>query len=45
MTFSIRFTDEPNEYLDDAPGVPSANGRITAGGLDENFASSLYEWP
>ncbi len=44
MTFSIQFTGEPDEYLDDDPSVPSAIGRITAGTLDENFASSLYEW-
>jgi hypothetical protein len=44
MGFSIQFTGGPDEYLDDDPSVPSAIGRITAGELDEEFASGLYEW-
>jgi CdiI N-terminal domain len=44
VTFSICFTDKPNQYLDDDPSIPSAIGRITAGQLDEEFVSSLYEW-
>jgi hypothetical protein len=44
MTFAIRFKDEPNQYLDDDPTVPSAIGRIVAGDLEEEFVSSLYEW-
>ena len=38
------FTDEPDEYLDDDPTVPSAIGLITIGEFNENFVSSLYEW-
>jgi hypothetical protein len=44
MAFMISFTDEPDEYLDDDPTVPSAIGRIVAGTLDEEFSSTLYEW-
>lgn len=44
MSFSIRFTGEPDQYLGDDPSVPFAMGRIVAGGLDEGFASTLYEW-
>jgi contact-dependent growth inhibition (CDI) system CdiI-like immunity protein len=44
MAFSICFTGEPDQYLGDDPNVPYAMGRIVAGGLDEGFASTLYEW-
>lgn len=44
MSFSIYFTGEPDQYLGDDPSVPFAMGRIVAGGLDERFASTLYEW-
>jgi hypothetical protein len=44
MAFTICFRNEPNQYLDDDPTVPSAIGRIVAGELDEEFVSSLYEW-
>ena len=44
MSFSICFTGEPDRYLGDDPSVPFAMGRIVAGGLDEGFASTLYEW-
>jgi hypothetical protein len=44
MAFRIGFTDEPDEYLDDDPTVPSAVGLITIGEFSENFVSSLYEW-
>ena len=44
MAFSICFKNEPNQYLDDDPTVPSAIGRIVADQLDEEFVSSLYEW-
>lgn len=44
MAFAICFKNEPNQYLDDDPTVPSAIGRIVAGKLDEEFVSSLYEW-
>src|SRR4029077_17316641 len=44
MSFSISFTGEPDQYLGDDPSVPYALGRIVAGGLDEGFASTLYEW-
>ena len=44
MSFSISFTGEPDQYLGDDPSVPFAMGRIVAGGLDEGFASTLYEW-
>ena len=43
MPFSICFTGEP-DHLGDDPNVPYAMGRIVAGGLDEGFASTLYEW-
>jgi hypothetical protein len=44
MAFSICFTGEPDEYLGDDPNTPYAIGRIVAGELDENFASTLYDW-
>ena len=44
MAFKVGFTDEPDEYLDDDPTVPSAIGLITIGEFNENFVSSLYEW-
>jgi hypothetical protein len=44
MAFEIRFTDDPNEFLDDDPAIPSAIGLFRAGTVEENFASSLYEW-
>ena len=44
MSFSICFTGEPDQYLSDHPNVPYAVGRIEAGGLDEGFACTLYEW-
>jgi len=44
MSFSICFTDDPAEFLDDDPKVPSAVGLITIGEFVENFVSSLYEW-
>lgn len=44
MSFSICFTGEPDQYLSDHPNVPYAVGRIVAGGLDEGFACTLYEW-
>jgi len=44
MTFTIQFTGEPDEHLDDDPSVSSAIGRIIAGELNEKFVSSLYEW-
>ena len=44
MAFSICFTGEPDQYLGDDPNVPYAMGSIVAGGLDEGFASTLYEW-
>jgi hypothetical protein len=44
MSFSICFTDEPDQHLGDDPSVPYAMGRIVAGALDEGFASILYEW-
>ena len=44
MAFKICFTGEPDEYLGEDPNTPYAIGRIVAGALDENFASTLYEW-
>ena len=44
MSFSIYSTGEPDQNLGDDPNVPYAIGRIVAGGLDEGFASTLYEW-
>lgn len=44
MSFSICFTSEPDQHLGDDPNEPYALGRIVAGGLDEGFASTLYEW-
>jgi hypothetical protein len=44
VSFSICFTGEPDQYLDDDPSVPYSIGRSVAGGLDEGFASTLYEW-
>ncbi len=43
MAFSIRFTNDPDEYPNE-DSTPWAVGRITAGDLDETFLSSLYEW-
>jgi hypothetical protein len=44
MSFSINFTDNPVEYLDDDPSAPSAVGVINVGEFAENFVSTLYEW-
>lgn len=44
MAFEVRFTNAPNEFLDDDPTIPSAIGVIRAGTLEENFVSTLYEW-
>jgi hypothetical protein len=44
LSFSICFTSEPLEYLDDDPSIPSAVGLITVGEFVENFVSTLYEW-
>jgi len=41
MAFDICFTGDPDEYLDDDLTIPTAIGRITAGNLNEEFASSV----
>jgi len=44
MSFSIHFTDDPVEYLDDDPSIPFAVGLIRIGEFEENIVSTLYEW-
>ena len=44
MSFSIVFLDEPWEYLDDDPSIPSAIGRLIIGDSQEEFAASLFLW-
>jgi CdiI N-terminal domain len=44
LPFSIKFIDEPLEYLSDDVSVPSAIGQITIGDFKEEFAACLYTW-
>ena len=44
MPFSIEFLDEPLEYLEDDPQIPSAPALLTIGDFREDFACSLYAW-